>query len=394
VRVTTGGSTGNATIGFQVTDSAGVTTTGGKMTLVVTSLPEDSTAMLITIVIILGAVMGVIGMFGCWRASIFLKAAIRAKAQLEAEEIARCRRAVNAARTIESTLHMVNLKSFKAMGKITTHEDAREKGFLVHVDNYDELITFVAKNPVAFISHQWLSWGNPDPDLLQFNNMVGSLEALCKEHGYSEESLHIFLDYTSIPQKNVTARINAINSLGVFSSLAQHFIIIAPSAKHKDTGLICDKATYQRRGWCRLEQWGHMCMWGMNEMYFYNMETGKNEALGEDAQWKYDSIMVFEGDYTNPDNKKEMVDVVLGLYGMVLQSKEGVTKDLFQLLESNDSRVFPAEYFHGLATRLHHLYDNDPELRSILADAAAKVAGGAAERKSKMAARQGDTLEA
>jgi hypothetical protein len=119
-------------------------------------------------------------------------------------------------------------------------------------------------------------------------------------------------------------------------------------------------------------------MWGMNEMYFYNMETGKNEALGEDAQWKYDSIMVFEGDYTNPDNK----------------SKEGVTKDLFQLLESNDSRVFPAEYFHGLATRLHHLYDNDPELRSILADAAAKVAGGAAERKSKMAARQGDTLEA
>ena len=145
---------------------------------------------------------------------------------------------------------------------------------------------------------------------------------------------------------------------------------------------------------CRLEQWGHMCMWGMNEMYFYNMETGKNEALGEDAQWKYDSIMVFEGDYTNPDNKKEMVDVVLGLYGMVLQSKDGVTKDLFQLLESNMSRVFPAEFFHGLAKRLHHLYDTDPELRSILADAAAKVAGGAAERKSKMAARQGDTLEA
>ena len=37
-----------------------------------------------------------------------------------------------------------------------------------------------------------------------------------------------------------------------------------------------------------------------------------------------DSIMVFEGDFTNPENKAEMVDVVLGLYAMVLQSQDGM----------------------------------------------------------------------
>ena len=39
-----------------------------------------------------------------------------------------------------------------------------------------------------------------------------------------------------------------------------------------------------------------------------------------------DSIMVFEGDFTNPENKAEMVDVVLGLYAMVLQSQDGMVR--------------------------------------------------------------------
>ena len=58
-------------------------------------------------------------------------------------------------------------------------------------------------------------------------------------------------------------RLAAINTLGVFSSLAQHFVVIAPDSVHKDTGKPVNKASYQRRGWCRLEQWGHMCVSGM-----------------------------------------------------------------------------------------------------------------------------------
>ena len=61
---------------------------------------------------------------------------------------------------------------------------------------------------------------------------------------------------------------------------------------------------------------------GTDGMFFFS--NGKLEELkkvGDDGvdkalsvDWYLDSIMVFEGDYTNPDNKHEMLDVVLGLY--------------------------------------------------------------------------------
>lgn len=65
-------------------------------------------------------------------------------------------------------------------------------------------------------------------------------------------------------------RLCCIDSLGTFSSVLQNFVVIAPTAVHKDTQLVCDKASYARRGWCRLEQWGHMCNMGMKDMFFYD----------------------------------------------------------------------------------------------------------------------------
>lgn len=53
----------------------------------------------------------------------------------------------------------------------------------------------------------------------------------------------------SIPQKNLNMRLAAINTLGVFSSLAKYFVVIAPETVHKDTGAPMNKRTYQRRGW-------------------------------------------------------------------------------------------------------------------------------------------------
>ena len=98
--------------------------------------------------------------------------------------------------TIESALHMVNLKTFKDLGRVTAHEEVLDRGLLVHVHTYQDLVKFVEEHPTAFISHQWVAWADPDPDNLQFNDMVASLEALCREHDYEEERLHIFLDYT------------------------------------------------------------------------------------------------------------------------------------------------------------------------------------------------------
>ena len=79
--------------------------------------------------------------------------------------------------------------------------------------------------------------------------MLAACEQLCERHGYTATQLHVFLDYISIPQRNMRLRLCAIDSLGVFASIAKHFVVVAPSAIHKDTQQICDKASYARRGW-------------------------------------------------------------------------------------------------------------------------------------------------
>ena len=114
-----------------------------------------------------------------------------------------------------------------------------------------------------------MAWDHPDPDNIQYDQMVSAGSLICKQHRIVASDLYIFLDYCSIPQKNIKQRRNAIDSLGVFSSICHLFVVIAPTSTHKDTKLTCDKLSYGRRGWCRLEQWGHMCMMGMDDMFFF-----------------------------------------------------------------------------------------------------------------------------
>ena len=77
-------------------------------------------------------------------------------------------------------------------------------------------------------------------------------------------------------------------------------------------------------------------------------DSTRDRPVPKFGRWKMDSIMVFEGDFTNPENKSEMVDVVLGLYAMVLQSQDGMTSELYRLLQSHLMRVFPEDLFHDL----------------------------------------------
>jgi len=238
-----------------------------------------------------------------------------------------------------------------------------------------------------------LSWDDPDPDQLQYNEMVASCYAICKMKGFDINNLYIFLDYLSIPQANMNMRLAAINTLGVFSSLAQYFVVVAPDSVHKDTEQKVNKASYQRRGWCRLEQWGHMCKSGMENMYFYK----DNQLIAVDdtpedkgSDWFEESILVFEGDYTNNSNKGEMVDCVLGLYALVLMnlnsyhsdSKLGeaktitddgnphftmneAIKNLNALINRLHGRTFPAEYFGDLPELLVSMLDTDDELMAL-----------------------------
>ncbi len=206
--------------------------------------------------------------------------------------------------------------------------------------------------------------------------MVAAGMTLCAQKGYDSSSMYVFLDILSIPQKNLRHRSDAIETLGVFASLFRHFVIIAPTAVHKDTGLTCDKASYARRGWCRLEQWGHMCSSGIAEMYFYNGVQRQLEALGQsssDDDWFLDSIMVLGGDYTRPDLKDELVDTILGLYAMVVNGlvhpeySNQSTLKLNGLIEEHFGEVFPTTSFKGMPKLLKAIITGDlPQAKANL----------------------------
>ena len=80
-----------------------------------------------------------------------------------------------------------------------------------------------------------------------------------------------------------------------------------------------------------------------------------------------DSIMVFEGEYTKPESKRELVDVVLGLYSMVLrQRNHGHSQQLHQMICDAYERVFPRNFFEDLPALLFSLMENEDELRTFL----------------------------
>ena len=55
--------------------------------------------------------------------------------------------------------------------------------------------------------------------------------------------------YSSIPQKNKSSQLAAIDSIAGYAALCKYFIAVAPATIHANTGLQCDAQTYLGRGW-------------------------------------------------------------------------------------------------------------------------------------------------
>ena len=146
-----------------------------------------------------------------------------------------------------------------------------------------------------------------------------------------------------------------------------------------------------------------MCVWGNENMLFYDAKADKLRPLGdaEDEEvrkdWFEESTLVFEGDFSCPEDKPQLVDVVLGLYGFILQVRgtgptqtsgtqqttkrisrdraNRKTKDIRQqmassmlhpLIVKNFQRCFPAEYFHDLPELMQTMLQTDEELKQTV----------------------------
>lgn len=100
-----------------------------------------------------------------------------------------------------------------------------------------------------------------------------------------------------MPQKHSSQQALAINSLVLYAGLSSALVIAAPSSKHVTTMEDVGVATYQKRTWCRAEQF---CFAVYNNcaknMWLATASTEPPVIV--DATWLETSLNVFEGELT------------------------------------------------------------------------------------------------
>jgi hypothetical protein len=93
---------------------------------------------------------------------------------------------------------------------------------------------------------------------------------MCERFRIGEADFYLWLDYTSIPQCNKTMQRLSIDSLPIYASVTRFFVCVCPTTQHDGSHLEVDPTTYQRRGWCRLEQLARITVGGLENMYMYD----------------------------------------------------------------------------------------------------------------------------
>ncbi len=159
------------------------------------------------------------------------------------------------------------------------HETLLDDGILVQFE--DEM------GRAAFVSHQWISPWNPDPNLSQLRHLQGALMKITKSskahidpdiltelsghayqpgmsvHEFRSKPLFIWYDYFSIPQISAftwtLGDINkpiddAIASMPAYIARSHFFLVLCPVVESPDQTELFGPATWASRGWCRVEK--------------------------------------------------------------------------------------------------------------------------------------------
>ena len=120
-------------------------------------------------------------------------------------------------------------------------------------------------------------------------------------------------------------------------------------------------------------------------MYVYGANDLKGLTALSSTPWYLDSIFVFEGDFTVEDDKYALVDVVIGMWAMLMcvERKHDVLH-LYELVEKDKARVFPERYFKAVGgiNSFEKIFQEDEELVQTVRSCAASIRGTAAAKKT------------
>jgi hypothetical protein len=158
--------------------------------------------------------------------------------------------------------------------------------------------------------------------------------------------------YTSIPQRSKPCQRLSIDSLPAYTSFARFFLIVAPTATVD--GKAYDLATYQKRGWCRLEQWARVSQRGLQDLYLCDGSADSPaKDVSDDVEFLTQAMEFMHGDYTASDARANLVDASLMLYSLLLSnSKQGSGSSTLQKLvtqcKARRDELYPVELFEDL----------------------------------------------
>lgn len=237
---------------------------------------------------------------------------------------------------------LLSAHEFLNMKQMESHEVWRNRGKLVVLDTMEDIRTFKRTGIIVLFSHQWLGVHVPDTeDNVQLKAMQSCVLRVQKEVG---TNVFVWMDYFSVSQRHPGAQRMAVSALPAYLSVADRFVICAPSALHRDLGHKCGMNSYLRRGWCRMEMLARACVSGLGDVYCC---TGDGTELlhmsKEDI--KTFSFNVYEGEFAVSMDREMLVQSMLGLYSLILRgtSHEDV-KFITEELETNKDVFFPPKY--------------------------------------------------
>jgi len=253
----------------------------------------------------------------------------------------------------------VSYSDFKAHGKIVSYEKARKLHQHTVFDTAEDVRDAIRggageKHTIAFVSHQWkgVRIAHPDPTNSDFAAVTRGVDSLVQTKGLDESKLLIWIDFTSIPQRNEALQRLSIASLPVYASFASFFLVSAPPTVNPDTGVLYDLAAWESRGWCRLEQWARITQHGVDEMYV--LDGGETpRSVSEDFEMLAKSMHVYDAEFTVDDDKLALVDTSIALFHLLLSKEtkgelDGLGKRLLEKAVELKDVVYPASLFDDL----------------------------------------------
>lgn len=172
-------------------------------------------------------------------------------------------------------MHVISAKEFLKLPRLLPHHELLTRGVL-------KKWSPKSRNKVIIVSHQWLKYSEPDPESEHFLTLQRVLAKLMKSEvakvddwwlhkavfqtkatsvGKNEwQDADLWIDYSCMPQvgpqsdrKTILNAAKAVESIPAYVENSDLMMVVTPVTRHKDSGELCNYASWRGRGWCRME---------------------------------------------------------------------------------------------------------------------------------------------